>query len=159
MRASRILTALMVCAAVLSITGCGRSSKASRQPTVAGVPLTPGAKIVDQVSSCDRGANPYCSLQLVVVDSRFRNSTQLLDSETKHLYSLGWTETGGDTGQEKAVDSPGNKLRLTYAIASDDLKALDLGWIHRRRPIAKALSGVMFGRAPALSIMLESGSA
>jgi hypothetical protein len=36
--------------------------------------------------------------------------------------------------------------------------AIDLGWIQRRRPIAFALSTELFDRAPAISLMLETGS-
>jgi hypothetical protein len=157
MRATRTAQALATCATALAVAACGQSS-ASRHPTLAGLPLTSGTRVVASVNSCDRGANPYCALQLVVVGSRYPSSTALLNSEAKHLRSLGWTKTGGDTGAEMADDSPGHKLRLTYATASDDLRGLDLGWIQRSRPIARALSGVIFDRAPALSLMLETGS-
>jgi hypothetical protein len=46
---------------------------------------------------------------------------------------------------------------LTYAAASDDLQALDMGWIRRAPLIGRALSETMFDRAPALSLMLQTG--
>lgn len=107
---------------------------------------------------CDRGANPYCAVQLVVVGGRYSTSSRLMSGERKRLASLGWTQTNGDTGLEQGADSPGHKLRLTYAIASDDLKGIDLGWIRRSPRIALALSRVMFDRNPAMSLMLETGS-
>ena len=54
---------------------------------------------------------------------------------------------------------PGHKLRLTYAIASLDLKDIDLGWIKRSPKIGLALSRAMFDRASSISLMLQSGSA
>jgi hypothetical protein len=157
MRVIRTVQAITICAAALSATACGQSS--SGPPPVLGrVPLTPGSRIVADQRSCDRGANAFCSLQLVVVGGHYANSTALLAAEQQRLDALGWTSSVGDSGVEKAADSPGHKLRLTYATASDDLKGVDLGWIPRRPPITRALSRVMFERAPALSLMLETGS-
>jgi hypothetical protein len=96
-------------------------------------------------------------VQLVVVGGRYSTSSELMSGERRHLASLGWTQTNGDTGLEQGADSPGHKLRLTYAIASDDLKGVDLGWIRRSPRIALALSRVMFDRTPAMSLMLETG--
>ena len=47
--------------------------------------------------------------------------------------ALGWTGANADTGQQRAADSPGHKLRLTYAPAAGDLQGIDLGWIKRSR--------------------------
>jgi hypothetical protein len=157
MRATRTVQALTICVAAFSAAACGQSSTGT-PPALGGVPLTPGARVVAHERSCDRGANAYCSLQLVVVGGRYADSTALMAGEQQRLDALGWTSTVGDSGVEKAADSPGHKLRLTYATASDDLKGVDLGWIQRRPPITRALSGVMFDRAPALSLMLETGS-
>ncbi len=157
MKTRRTGQALVIGAAALALSACGQSSD-SRHPTLAGLPLASRTQIVAQVTSCDRGANAYCSLQLVVVGHGYPSSTALLNTEKQHLHALGWTETGGDTGHEKAADSPGHKLRLTYATASDDLLGVDQGWIQRARPIGLALSRVMVDRDAALSLMLESGS-
>jgi hypothetical protein len=144
-------------AAALALAGCGQSSSAS-PPQLSSIPLARGAKVVAQNRRCDRGANSYCAVQLVIVGGRYRTSTRLLTEEQNHLASQGWTQTDGDAGDEAAADSPGHKLRLTYATASDDLKGVDLGWIKRSPRITMALSRVMFDRAPALSLMLENGS-
>ena len=157
MRATRTVSALTICAAAFSAAACGQSSR-GRAPVPGGVPLTPGARIVALQRSCDRGANAYCSLQLVVVGGHYADSTAFLAAEQRHLDALGWTSSVGDSGVEKAADSPGHKLRLTYATASDDLKGVDLGWIPRRPAVTRALSATMFDRAPALSLMLETGS-
>jgi hypothetical protein len=143
--------------AALALAGCGQLSSRSA-PQVSSIPLARGAKVVARNRRCDRGANPYCAVQLVVVGGRYHTSMRLLTEEQNHLASLGWTQTDGDAGDESAADSPGHKLRLTYATASDDLKGVDLGWIKRSRRITMALSQVMFARAPALSLMLETGS-
>lgn len=124
-------------------------------PQASQLPLVSGSKIVAQVKQCDKGANAYCALELVVVGSSYKNSQDFLGIERERLVTLGWTREGADTGNEHAVDSPGHKLRLTYATALGDLTGIDLGWIKRPRPITLALSRTLFQRAPALSMMLE----
>ena len=145
-----IAMALMLCA-------CGHAG-AGHPPAVSDVPLVAGAQIVSSAQQCDRGANPYCALELVVVDPRYRSSGDLLTSEHRHLKASGWTETGGDTGQELAANSPTHPLRLTFATAVGDLRGVDLGWIQRSRRTALALSREIFDRASAISLMLETNS-
>jgi hypothetical protein len=145
----------VVVAAVLA--GCGAGGT-SRGPSLAGVPLTSGTQVVAHVRRCDRGANPYCAIQLVVVGPRFGSSQALLISEREYLHSIGWSSSNADIGNEHAASSPGQKLRLTYATAALDLQAVDLGWIRRSPAIGLALSRTMFARQPALSLMLETGS-
>jgi hypothetical protein len=157
MTATRFVQALALVAAALSTAACGQSAT-SRAPILADVPLVAGTHVAAQVRSCDRGADPYCAMQLVVVGSRYGSSTALLAGEQRRLGQLGWTSGVGDTGDERSADSPGHKLRLTYATASNDLMGIDFGWIERRRPIALALSTEMFDRAPVISLMLETGS-
>lgn len=116
-----------------------------------------GAKIITRVQRCDKGANAYCAEQLVVVGARYRTSIDLLKSEQDHLLKLGWSLVNGDTGSERAAESPGHKLRLTYATAYGDLTGIDLGWIKRAHPIALALSRTLFSQTSAISMMLEVG--
>jgi hypothetical protein len=142
--------------AALSLAGCGQSST-STGPVLTGVPLAGRTRVVAQVRRCDRGANPYCALQLVLVGARYRSSMALLSGEDRRLMALGWGPGNGDTGDEHAADSPGHKLRLTFATGALDLKDIDLGWIRRSRLIVMTLSREMFDRAPALSLMLETG--
>lgn len=144
-------------AVALVVAGCG--SSASRGPTLAGVPLTPGSQVVEHVRRCDGGANAYCAVELVVVSKHAPTSDALMTAERRHLRSLGWTLTEADTGDETAANSPGHKLRLTYATAALDLKDIDLGWIRRSPRIGRALSQTMFDRAAAISLMLQTGSA
>jgi hypothetical protein len=144
-------------AVALVAAGCGGSS--ARGPTLSGVPLAPGSQVLEHVRRCDGGANAYCAVELVVVSKRAASSDALLTAERKHLKSLGWTLTEADTGDETAANSPGHKLRLTYATAALDLKDIDLGWIRRSPRIGRALSRTMFDRASAISLMLQSGSA
>jgi hypothetical protein len=136
--------------------GCGANS-ASRNPNPAGIPLIPGARVVTEVHRCDRGANPYCAVQMVVVGDRYPSSAALLDSERKQLVASGWSLTDAQTGDERAADSPGHKLRLTFATAALDLKDVDLGWIQRSPVIGRSLSRTMFNRQSAMSLMLETG--
>jgi hypothetical protein len=136
--------------------GCG-TSNSSRNPNPAGVPITTGARVVTRVHRCDRGVNPYCAVQMVVVGDRYSSSTALLDAERQHLLASGWTLADAQTGDEGGADSPGHKLRLTIATAALDLKDLDLGWIQRAPVIGRSLSRTMFARQSALSLMLETG--
>ncbi|MGH2877427.1 MAG: hypothetical protein ACRDNJ_11655, partial [Solirubrobacteraceae bacterium] len=121
-------------------------------------PLTAGAQIVAHTRSCDRGANAYCSIQMVVTDSSYDTSAHLLTGEQQHLDSLGWGRSQGQTGHEHGAQSPGNELRLDYGTAYQDLLAIDSGWIRRTSRIAHALSGAVFDRQPAISIMLLRGA-
>ena len=152
---SRLLLAPI--ATALGLCACGHAG-AGHPAAVSDVPLVGGAEIVSSARQCDRGANPYCALELVVVDPRYRSSGDLLTSEHRQLKASGWAETGGDTGQELAANSPTHPLRLTYATAVGDLRGVDLGWIPRSRQTALALSRQIFDRAPAISLMLESSS-
>jgi hypothetical protein len=152
-----LLSLCVAGAAAVALAGCGGGSTSS-SPDLTSVPMIRGMRVVGHIRRCDRGANPYCAVQVVVVGDRSPSSTRLLDDEAKHLASLGWTQTIGDTGDESGADSPGHKLRLTYATAASDLEGVDLGWITRAPSITHTLSRVMFDRAPAISFMLETGS-
>lgn len=111
------------------------------------------------MSQCDRGAHAYCALEAVVVDPRAASSGALVASERQALRKRGWAGSGGDNGDERAAESPGQKLRVTYATAQGDLIGWALGWIKRPRAFALTLSHLLFQRTPAMSVMLERGSA
>ncbi len=143
-------------AGCVALAGCGGGG--ARQVDLAGVPLPGGTRIATHVESCDRGANAYCAQQLVVIGERYRTSMALLDREMRKLAQLGWSSSQGADGDEMAAESPGHRLRLTYATAYDDLLGVDSNWIKRRRPVARALSDAVFDRAPAISLMLQRGS-
>lgn len=144
-------------ALAVAVAGCGASTN-SKDVTLAQLPLVPGAKIVRQVKQCDRGANAFCSLNIVIVDPLYHSSVSLLKAEHVWVHAAGWNGVGGDTDDENAAESPTHKLRVTYSTAAGDLKAIDLALIKRPRPIALALSRVMFDRSPALSVLLEVGT-
>ncbi len=122
------------------------------------LPLVHGARIVSQGKQCDRGAAAFCSLEIVAVDPRYHSSQELADAEDALVRKAGWSTTDADTGDERAAESPGHKLRVTYATAYGDLKGIDVGWIHRSRQIALALSRAMFDRSSAISLELDRGS-
>jgi hypothetical protein len=144
-----------VAALGLALTSCGDTGP--RKPSIAAFPLIDGAKVAAQAQVCDSGANPFCAIDLVIVDPRSKSSNDLLAAERKHLRRHGWTAANAETGDEKAADSPGHKLRATYATAFGELKGIDFGWIKRPRSIELALAQTMFDRTPAISIMLEVG--
>jgi len=140
----------------VALAGCG-SAGHKTVPSDAALPLVKGAVVVARIRQCDPGANAYCAVELVVVDQRYPSSMDLLESEKHWLKSHRWTGTGGDANQERAADSPGHKLRVTYATAQDELLDNDLGWVQRPQQIARALSHTVFDRSPALAMMLEIG--
>jgi hypothetical protein len=152
--------ALAVVAAIVAaaaLAGCGAGG-GGRAPTLSSLPLVSGARILTEVRRCDPGANAFCALELVVVGTRYKTSTEMVLSEHHKLHQLGWTGTGPDTGAEHADESPGHKLRLTYSTAYGDLQGIDLGTIQRPWPITFSLSRTLFDQAPAMSMLLELGN-
>jgi hypothetical protein len=140
------------------LAACGQGNASQRTPQLAKLPLVRGSRVSVQVLRCDKGANGFCAWELVVIGNGYRSSEALLRSEHHRLLELGWSGANGDIGDEHAADSPGHKLRLTYATADGDLKGIDLGWIHRSRKVALALSQAIFSRAPTMSMLLELGA-
>jgi hypothetical protein len=149
---------ILLGALVAGLAGCGAGGRGASPDSPAQLPLTPGAKVVAQARQCDRGANAYCALQLVVTDPTFKTSTDLVKAEQRLLHGLGWSLTNGDTGDERAAESPGHKLRVTYATAFGELRGIDLTFVHRSPAIALALSRAMFNRDSAMSLMLQAGA-
>jgi hypothetical protein len=159
MTAGRVSTIARIFAAAATVTvlaGCGAAGTGTA-PSADRLPLLPDAKIVAQAQQCDKGANPYCALELVVVDSDFKNSTDLVKAEHALVHSKGWRGVTADTGDEDAAESPSHAYRVTYGTASGDLTGIDLGWIHRSRKIAVALSKSLFAHDSAMSVLLEAG--
>jgi hypothetical protein len=144
-------------ALAVGLAGCGAST-VQRTPTASDVPLVPGAKIATQVRECDQGSRAYCTIELVVLDSKYPSSDILAHDESHALRKAGWSLADGDTSTETAANSPGHKLRLTYSTAADDLQQIDLGAITRPTPITHALSSSIFDQTPAMSMMLEVGA-
>jgi hypothetical protein len=154
---------LGVCTALLALlptlTACGgASSAAQRTPTVSQVPLVPGSRIVTQVRRCDSGSNAFCAIDFVVRNRQYVSSDILARDESHLLSKQGWSLSNGETSAQSAANSPGHKLRLTYATAAGDLQQVDLGQIIRPWPITYALSNAMFDRAAAMSMRLEVGA-
>jgi hypothetical protein len=144
-------------ALVLILGGCG-GGKSQRTPTASAIPLVPGARIAAQTRACDRGARAFCAIDLVVVHPRYASSDVLAKDESDVLRKHGWSLADGDTSLQSAANSPGHKLRLTYATATGDLREVDLGTINRPWPIVYALSNSMFDRDAAMSMRLEVGA-
>lgn len=122
------------------------------------IPLVPGAHVAVQSRACDQGSHSFCAIDLVVVDHGYQSSDVLAKDESAVLRKNGWSPADGDTGSQSAANSPGHKLRLTYATATGDLQAIDLGFIGRPWPITYALSNSIFDRTAAMSMMLENGA-
>jgi hypothetical protein len=147
--------ALAVTVLTAAVAGCGQSS---RSPVAEHLPLVPGSSVIVKVRECNRGANPYCSLEMVVQNPTYRSPRRLVFDERDYLYHHGWRAASPDTGVELAAESPGHKLRVTYATALQDLKGVDLGWIARPPSIEHALDRAVFDHVPTMSVLLEVGS-
>jgi hypothetical protein len=156
MTAGRV-SAIGLLALSVALVGCGPGS-ATKAPDASQLPLLPGAKIVAHDTQCDRGASGFCALQLVVVDPKFKSSEDFVNAEHDYIHSVGWDGVTADTGDERAAESPGHKLRATYGTAIGDLQGIELGWIHRSHTISKALSRTLFQHSAAMSIELDRGS-
>jgi hypothetical protein len=150
-----VVAAVVVVGVMIATTGRGGTPRAIG---LRNIPLPAGTRVVTRVRSCDRGVNPYCALQVVIVGDRYPSSTALRAAYGQQLASLGWTTAKGPDGNETAADSPGHELRLTFATAYEDLLGVDSKWIQRTSAVSHSLSTTMFDRAPALSIMLLRGS-
>jgi hypothetical protein len=143
--------------AALTLGACGQS-QAQRTPDVNKLPLVPGAKVALRVQECDTGANAFCAWELLVVAEHYRSSDELVKAEHALLLKSGWSGADADTGDQHAADSPGHKLRITYATPSGDLRDIVLGSVKRSRKLTLALSHVMFVRSAAMSMLLEVGA-
>jgi hypothetical protein len=141
-----------------SLAGCGATASPQRTPSASALPLVPGSRIVAQVRRCDRGRNAFCAIDLVVSNAHYQSSDILARDESRVLQKEGWSPANGDTSLQTAANSPGHKLRLTYATAAGDLREIDLGLINRPWSITYALSNSMFDRAAAMSMRLEIGA-
>ena len=153
-----VVAALAALGIAVALAGCGGGGTTTHEPAATQLPLVDGANVMAQVRQCDSGANAYCAIEMVVTDPRYKTSVDLVNEEHDKLHSHGWTGGTGDTADQKAADSPGHKLRVTYATASGDLRGVDLGSIQRSRKITLALSRALFDQAPAMSVMLEVGA-
>jgi hypothetical protein len=143
--------------AAACLAGCGQGS-APATASLSAVPLAPGAKVVWQARTCDRGSRAYCSVQFVVTGAGYASSAALRDAQRTTLKRSGWTSARGDTDAERSASSPGGKLRMTFATAVNDLLSADSGTINRTPGVSRALSRQLFSRTPALSATLEAGN-
>jgi hypothetical protein len=149
------LSLLAFAALTATLAGCGSSTQ--HTPSLTGLPLADGVHVVAQSVKCDKGANAFCGLEVVVAGPRYGTSDHLLRSEHLRLKSLGWSGVNADIGGERAFDSPGHKLHVTFATADTDLRGIDLGSIRRSRAIQLALSHQILARVPSLSMFLVEG--
>jgi hypothetical protein len=117
-----------------------------------------GAHVVTSAGRCDQGANPYCTLELVIVDRNYKSARDLVVAERDLLTHRGWTAVAPPTADELADESPGHNLRVTYATAYGDLKGVDLGWVERSLEVRRSLGEQLFAGAPAISALVQSGS-
>jgi hypothetical protein len=158
MIARRLGVVAPIALVVVAIGGCG-ANKPKTTPAASAIPLVPGAHIAVQSRACDgQGSHSFCAIDLVVVDHGYQSSDVLAKDESDVLRKSGWSLADGDTSLQSGANSPGHKLRLTYATAAGDLRAIVLGYIGRPWPIQYALSNTIFDRTAAISMMLETGA-
>ncbi len=151
---------LATAATTVGIGACS-GGEGPHTPSVGDVPLVPGGNVVLQTRDCNSGANAYCGIVLVVQNRRYASSRSLVLAERDRLRANGWSGVSPDSGNELANESPGNKLRLTYATAANDLQGVELGWIARpgklAGPFAMTLDRAVFSGVPTMSLLLETG--
>jgi hypothetical protein len=141
---------------VVALAGC--ASSGVRNSDARRLPMVPGTRVVERIRQCDEGSQAYCAIEMVVVAPHMHTSWDLVNAESKLLGHRRWVFEDAANGDEHAAQSPGDKLRVTYATAYGDLQGIDLGWIQRSHRITQALSKVLFDRGAAMSVMLEVGS-
>jgi hypothetical protein len=159
-RFRRRVGAALAVGAALTVSGCGAGSRPG-SPAVRAVPLVAGLRVVASVRRCDSGAHPFCARELVLAgaSTRYEDSGVLKVAERRVLGRAGWRRSEGDTYDESAAESPGNRLRVTYATAEQDLLSVDERRIARTPAITRALAQTLFAREPALSLLVQAGSA
>lgn len=140
----------------LLVAGCGGGG--DRVPSLQRLPLVSGLHAVASQRVCNRGSNAYCALELVLRGPGFASSIDLQRAERMLLQRRGWKKVNAPVGQELAADSPGGKLRVTYAAANMELEAVDLGWVERSRRITLTLSREIFDHQPAMAVLLQLGT-
>jgi hypothetical protein len=150
----RHLLAVVLAAGLIAACGAG----GDRVPALSRLPLARGLRVTTLLRSCNPGANAFCALQFVVVGSGYSSGVAMRHAETVLLRHRGWHKANAPVGQELAADSPGDKLRVTYATASDELQAVGLGWIKRPRRLTVALAHDIFARRSALAMVLQLGT-
>lgn len=148
-----------IAAAALAVGGCGGGGAHAIAIGRSRLPLVPGARVAAQATQCDKGANAFCALELLVVDRSFSSSGALVTREHQILRRSGWSQAVGATGDEQAAGTPDHGLQVVYATALGDLTGVDLKWIKRPRLFTLALSSAVFARLPAMSVILERGPA
>ena len=114
--------------------------------------------IATRAASAAVAASRKTSTNLVVTDPHYVSSDLLALDESQLLKKHGWSLADGDTAYQSGANSPGHKLRLTFASATGDLRQIVLGQINRPWPITYALSNTMFDRKAAMSMRLEVGA-
>src|SRR5579875_3062720 len=142
----RVLAALLVSAAAVLLAGCGGS-----------LPHVPGSRVVERLRSCNRGANAYCAIDMVVENARYPSPPALTQAERVLLRRAGWTVEYADVPAEYALLSPGARLHVTLAPVDHELRAIDLGQVQRPRAFTLALSRALFAHRIAFAVVLELG--
>jgi hypothetical protein len=140
----------------VALAGCGGGG--ARTPDVTRLPMVPGVQVSEQIRQCDLGSQAYCAVEMVIVDPHLHTSWDLVNAETRLLSKRRWTFEDASNGDEHAAQSPGDKMRVTWATAYGDLQGIDLGWIQRSHRLTSALAEALFHRGAAMSVMLEVGS-
>ena len=155
MRSPRV-GALGAAGTLALLAGCG--SGGPHTPDLSALPLVPGSRLQVQDRVCDTGTNAYCAWELVVANPRVRDSNALFEAEHRLLLRRGWTGADGDIASQHAADSPGHRLRVTYANPVDELTGIAIFGVRRSRAVSLALSRATFTHVPVISMLLEVGA-
>ena len=175
MKLPRRSSAALLGAVALSLAGCGAAGSGPGSPP----PLAAHLRVVKDVARCDRGAHHFCGRELVVVATggaaarlrvaavrtaagsaaaAEREAAPLMAAERRALSHAGWSASGGEVAGEASASSPGARRWVSYGPASIDLHAIDAGNLSRSPVIVAALRREVARKAPALSMLVETGA-
>jgi hypothetical protein len=142
--------------ALVLLAGCGTGGP--HTPALSALPLVPGASFKVKQRVCDSGSSPYCAWELVVAAAGYRDSNALFEAEHRLLLSRHWSGADGDIATQHAADSPGHRLRVTYANPVDELTGTGIFGVRRSDAVQLALSNAVFSHTPVISMLLEVGA-
>ena len=132
-------------------------------------------RIITNVARCDPGARHFCGRELVVLATgatagaggtaalgstaaEERAAAPLMAAEHAALSHAGWSASGGEVAGEASGSSPGGRRWVSYGPAAIDLHAIGVGNLSRAPAIVAALRREVATRAPALSMLVETGT-
>ena len=129
-------------------------------PDLSQLPLVPGARFQVQERVCDSGSNAYCAWELVVADRALPGLERAVRGRASRSCSAATGAAPTATSpRQHAADSPGHRLRVTYANPVDELTGIAIFGVRRSQAGgAGAVQGRVHRTPPVISMLLEVGA-